>query len=62
VDGLRRMRHTERIGEVVKVRPADPLNLVGILTPGPRVAPHVADGIVFRDGAREPSEPLAAQA
>lgn len=62
VEGLRRVRRTERSGEVVKVRPADPLNLVGILTPGPRVPPQVGEPIVFRDGAHEPSEPLAAQA
>src|ERR1019366_8209636 len=37
LEGLRRIRRTERTGEVVRVRASDPLNLVGILLPGPRI-------------------------
>lgn len=51
VELLRKVRKRERTGEVVQVSGADPLNLVGILTPGPRVAPHRAKSIVYCDGA-----------
>ncbi|MDP9036365.1 MAG: DEAD/DEAH box helicase, partial [Myxococcota bacterium] len=53
VDALRRTRREERIGEIVRVHPADPLNLVGILTPGARVPSHLRGGdcLVFRDGS-----------
>jgi ATP-dependent Lhr-like helicase len=53
VDGLRRVRRQERTGEILRLRPADPLNLVGIVTPGPRVPAHHGDWLVFEDGAFE---------
>ena len=37
-------------GELVTVSAADPLNLVGILTPGPRVAALAGNRILYRDG------------
>lgn len=40
VDLLRRLRHTQVDEEGVSVSAADPLNLTGIVTPGPRVRPH----------------------
>jgi ATP-dependent Lhr-like helicase len=46
VDSLRRVRRVERSGEVVRLSAADPLNLVGVLTPGPRV-PAVRTGVVI---------------
>jgi len=50
VDALRRTRRLERKGELVRLSACDPLNLVGILTPGPRV-PAVRGGeVIFRDG------------
>jgi ATP-dependent Lhr-like helicase len=51
VEGLRRIRRTERSGAVVRVSAADPLNLVGILTPGPRVPANQGQWITFVDGA-----------
>jgi ATP-dependent Lhr-like helicase len=63
VDALRRVRRTERAGEVVRIRASDPLNLVGILSPGPRVPSHHAPWLVFVDGALAedaPSEPVTA--
>ncbi len=51
VDALRRLRGLPRGGEGARVRPADPLNLVGILTPGARVPAHQSGWLVFRDGA-----------
>jgi len=50
VDALRRTRRIERAGEVVRISACDPLNLVGIITPGSRV-PAVRNGVVvYRDG------------
>ena len=50
VDALRRTRKIDRNGEVVRLSACDPLNLVGIITPGPRV-PAVRGGeVVFLDG------------
>jgi ATP-dependent Lhr-like helicase len=50
VDALRRTRRMERRGEVVRLSACDPLNLVGILTPGPRVPAQRAGVVVYRDG------------
>ena len=50
VDALRKTRNMERNGEVVRVSACDPLNLVGIITPGPKV-PAVRGGeMTFCDG------------
>jgi ATP-dependent helicase Lhr and Lhr-like helicase len=54
VEGLRRVRREERTGEVVEIRAVDPLNLVGVLLPGPRVPSHPGERLSFRDGAYEP--------
>ena len=40
-----------REGELVRVSAADPLNLVGILTPGPRLASQRNEWVLYRDGA-----------
>ncbi len=56
VEGLRRIRREERAGEAVRIAAADPLNLVGILTPGPRVPAHPGVWLEFRDGAHVPDE------
>jgi ATP-dependent Lhr-like helicase len=50
VEALRRVRRTEPGGEVVRIRAADPLNLVGILSPGPRIPAQHAPWLAFRDG------------
>ncbi|HLB24275.1 MAG TPA: DEAD/DEAH box helicase [Dehalococcoidia bacterium] len=50
VDGLRRVRREERTGETVRVNAADPLNLAGIITPGPRVASVHTNAVIYRDG------------
>jgi ATP-dependent Lhr-like helicase len=51
VEGLRQTRRRERQGEIVRVAAVDLLNLVGILTPGPRVAAVRRNAVVYRDGA-----------
>jgi ATP-dependent Lhr-like helicase len=48
---LRAVRKAEKPGELVVLSAADPLNLVGILTPGARVAAIQRNRILLRDGA-----------
>src|SRR2546430_2017802 len=50
VETLRAVRRRREPGEVVIVSAADPLNLLGILLPGPRLAPTAREVIAFRDG------------
>jgi len=62
LDALRSVRRTRPAGtERVSVCAADPLNLVGILTPGPRVPAQSGIRITFVDGAPE-SQPALASA
>jgi ATP-dependent Lhr-like helicase len=59
VDQLRRTASQEPDGLVVRLSAADPLNLTGIVLPGPRI-PAVRGGeLVLRDGAvaRDDAEP-----
>jgi ATP-dependent Lhr-like helicase len=54
---VRRARSTEGMAvqeSLISVSAADPLNLIGIITPGNRLAAHAANRILFRDG-----EPIA---
>ena len=52
VDGLRRVRREreEDPGEIVRVAAVDPLNLVGIATPGDLVPAQGSTGVLYRDG------------
>ena len=50
VELLRQTRRRERSGEIVRVAAVDPLNLVGILTPGPRVPAQRGNLVVYCDG------------
>jgi ATP-dependent Lhr-like helicase len=50
VGRLRAVRRMERIGELVVLSAADPLNLVGILTPEARVPATFRNRILYRDG------------
>jgi ATP-dependent helicase Lhr and Lhr-like helicase len=57
VESLRAQRNAPALGEVVSVSAADPLNLVGIVVPGERVAANSGRLVAFRDGvAVSPSE------
>jgi ATP-dependent Lhr-like helicase len=47
---LRSIRKAPENGELIALSAADPLNLQGILTPGPRIAALTASRILFRDG------------
>ena len=55
VEGLRETRRRERSGEIVRVTAVDPLNLVGILTPGPRVPAIRRHAVVYHDGVPLPA-------
>ncbi|HXQ90075.1 MAG TPA: DEAD/DEAH box helicase [Acidimicrobiales bacterium] len=56
VEELRRVRRTERTGQTVRLNAADPLNLVGIILPGPRVTAVRTNSVTYRDGLPVPDE------
>jgi ATP-dependent Lhr-like helicase len=47
---LRKLRSEDDDGRVVTLSAADPLNLAGIITPGPRVPSTAANQVVYRKG------------
>jgi len=50
VESVRAMRNSPLTGEAVTVSAADPLNLIGILVPGERVAAISGRSVTYRDG------------
>ena len=56
VESLRAQRGQPGSGETVAVSAADPLNLVGIVVPGERVAANSGRFVAFRDGVAVPPE------
>jgi ATP-dependent Lhr-like helicase len=50
VEALRAIKRAPKSGEVVRLSACDPLNLVGIITPGGRVPATLANAVVFEDG------------
>ena len=56
VESLRAQRGSPGAGETVSVSAADPLNLVGIVVPGERVAANSGRVVAFRDGVAVPPE------
>jgi ATP-dependent Lhr-like helicase len=50
VDALRALRRKNVSGQYLKASACDPLNLVGILTPGARVQAVLGNKVVYRDG------------
>jgi ATP-dependent Lhr-like helicase len=57
IEVLRSVRKSERAGELVRISAADPLNLVGIVLPGPRVPALPTNSITYVDGVvLEPAE------
>jgi len=47
---LRSMRRTAADGTILSVSAADPLNMLGILLPGPRLSPSASNRLLYRDG------------
>ncbi len=62
VDALRAVHRRAPSGEVVRVSGSDPLNLVGVLTPGQRVPSVVGNSVLYRDGVPVSGEELGAAA
>ncbi len=60
VESLRKVRRREKTGELVRVSAVDPLNLVGILTPGPRTTAVHTRSVTYRDGVPLSDEEVAA--
>jgi ATP-dependent Lhr-like helicase len=50
LDALRAVRREAKAGDVVRLSACDPLNLVGVVTPGARVPAHLGNRVVYRDG------------
>jgi ATP-dependent Lhr-like helicase len=50
VSAMRAIRRLEQRGDLVALSAADPLNLTGIITPGPRVPALTGNRVLFRDG------------
>jgi ATP-dependent Lhr-like helicase len=62
VDALRAVRRTPREGaERVELSGADPLNLAGILTPGPRVPAVLGQRLLLVDGVPAPMNEAGAR-
>ena len=58
VESLRAMRNLPASGEIVTISAADPLNLVGFIVPGERVAAISGKYVSFRDGVAIESQEL----
>ena len=56
IDALRAARREPPSGEIVQLGACDPLNLVGIITPGPRIPAVAGHVVIYRDGV--PLAPL----
>jgi ATP-dependent Lhr-like helicase len=55
VDALRATRREPKRGEIVRLSACDPLNLIGIITPGARVPAAMPNTVTYEDGV--PSGP-----
>src|SRR5207253_1676292 len=47
---LRSIRRTAVDGSMISISSADPLNMLGILLPGPRLSPAASNRLLYRDG------------
>lgn len=50
VEALRALKGREAPGRFLRISACDPLNLAGILTPGPRIPAVLGNRIIYRDG------------
>ena len=57
LDVLRAVRKSHHAGEMVSISAADPLNLTGIILPGPRIPAIAANTVTLTDGATTESIP-----
>jgi ATP-dependent Lhr-like helicase len=54
LDALRATRREPHTGALVELSACDPLNLAGIVTPGPRTPAHLGQRVAYRDGVPVP--------
>jgi ATP-dependent Lhr-like helicase len=54
VDVLREVRKRPRAGETVRLSAVDPLNLAGVILPGPRIPAVLTNTVTYVDGAVRP--------
>ena len=50
VESLRATRKKPKLGQRIRISACDPLNLVGVLTPGPKIPAHISNTCLFQDG------------
>jgi ATP-dependent Lhr-like helicase len=62
IEVARAVRRAPPTGEVVRVAAVDPLNLTGVVTPGPRVPAQLGRWVCFVDGVPQSSEAPATPA
>ena len=48
---VRSIRRAPTLETMISLSAADPLNLIGMITPGPRITAHTANRVLYRDGA-----------
>jgi ATP-dependent helicase Lhr and Lhr-like helicase len=48
---VRSIRRAPALETMISVSAADPLNLIGMITQGPRITAHTANRVLYRDGA-----------
>lgn len=56
LDTARAVRRSEPTGEALRIAAVDPLNLTGVVTPGPRVPAMLGKWVVYVDGVPKTSE------
>jgi ATP-dependent Lhr-like helicase len=61
IDVLRSVRKAERTGETTRISGADPLNLVGIVLPGPRIPAVPTNSVTYLDGVLASDDVPASQ-
>jgi ATP-dependent Lhr-like helicase len=59
IDVLRSVRKDKRSGETVRLSASDPLNLVGIVLPGPRVPALPTNSVTYVDGVLASADAMA---
>ena len=59
IDVLKSIRKQHRTGEIARISAADPLNLTGIILPGPRIPAIAANSVTYIDGAVADADAVA---
>jgi len=62
VEALRAARREPKRGEIVRLSACDPLNLIGIITPGARIPAALPNTVVYEDGVPQLAAPTATPA